>query len=75
MDDNTVPKSYLAELVAARTEVVLTAETCLAIETMAQEMAHEILKQPGIRQELKALALAAIRQAWQDINRQTPPTD
>jgi hypothetical protein len=67
MDDNIVPKTLLAELVEARTEVTLTAETRLAIETMAQEMAREILKQPGVRQELKALALEAIRAAWQSM--------
>jgi hypothetical protein len=34
---------------------------------MAQEMAREILKQPGVRQELKALALEAIRAAGQSM--------
>jgi hypothetical protein len=30
-------------------------------------MAREILKQPGVRQALKALALEAIRAAWQSM--------
>ncbi len=79
MNDNIVPKTPLAELVEARTEVTLSAETRLAIETMAQEMAREILKQPGVRQELKALALKAIRAAWQSMEQSgggtTPPQD
>ena len=68
MDDNAMPKTPLAELVEASTAVTLTAETRFAIEKMAQEMAREILKQPGVREELTALALKAIRAAWDSMS-------
>jgi hypothetical protein len=42
---------------------------------MAHEMAREIVKQPGVRQELKHLALEAIRAAWQSMQKPADAAD
>ena len=39
---------------------------------MAEEMAQEILNEPGVRQRLRAMALEAIENTWREWNASRP---
>jgi hypothetical protein len=52
--------------------VTLSAEAARAIDKMAEEMAQEILNEPGVRQRLRAMALEAIENSWREWNASRP---
>src|SRR5262245_35944873 len=66
----------LNDLVRLHARMMLSASARVAIEKMAEEMAHEILNEPGVRQRLRAMALEAIENSWREWNasRETPPS-
>lgn len=72
---DSVPKTYLAELVAARTEVRLSAALIREIDARAEREAKAIMKDPALRKELTTLALEAIRAAWQSLRQANRRTD
>jgi len=48
-------KPLLADLVAERTHVTLGAATSRTIDRVAEELATELIKEPGFRAHLRAL--------------------
>ena len=68
---NDLPKTPLAESVAARIPVTLSAATARELDAMGEQMANEILKDPAVRNELNTLALEAIRAAWWSMQQTT----
>jgi hypothetical protein len=59
-------------LVRVHAEMTLSAAAARAIDKMAEEMAQEILNEPGVRQRLKAMALEAIENSWRVWNAERP---
>jgi hypothetical protein len=61
-----MPDTELAGFVRVHAQMTLSAATARAIDKMAEEMAQEILNEPGVRQRLKAMALEGIENTWRE---------
>src|SRR4030095_4177595 len=67
-----MPDTELAGWVWVHAQMTLSASAARAIDKMAEEMAQEILNEPGVRQRLRAMALEAIENTWREWNASRP---
>ncbi len=67
-----MPDTELGGFVRVHAQMTLSDAAARAIDKMAEEMAQEILNEPGVRQRLRAMALEAIENTWREWNASRP---
>jgi len=64
--------TQLERLIQAHTQRATLETIATRSDTVAEEMARELLRDPVIRTELKALVLAAFKATWTSLKQQRP---
>lgn len=67
--------SLLADLVRRQTATSLLNVFGRTVDKVAEEMAHDLLRDPEFRAELQALVRAAFVQALRELEQPTPPPE
>lgn len=64
--------TLLAELIQKQTAESIVSVLNRSIDRWAEEMAHDLLRDPDFRAEMQELLRAAFRQALKDLNEPVP---